>query len=39
MVEHVVKKMKDEAEIEKQKTKARELRGVPKGAAASGSKK
>ena len=39
MMEYVARKMKDEAEIEKQKSKARELRSAPKGAAAPGPKK
>jgi len=39
LVEHVVKRMKDDAEIEKQRGKARELRAAPKGATAPGPKK
>ena len=37
--EHVARKMPDEAEIEKQKSKARKLRAAPKPGAAAGQPK
>ena len=37
--EHVARKMHDEAEIEKQKSKPRELRAAPKAGAAAGQPK